>query len=190
MHKSVFTLIFVLGCATRQYTPQNSVFNNADILYPIDSIIFQNPIRDFYVHNNQSIFILDNGLEKIFKVDLNNSARIETISLSQKPYFIKSLVVDNFYIYLYGDNELYRYDQSSENLTGIIRTNDRVKISSLSTTSEGEIFISDGLNYKILLVNSLGQITEFRRPIKDLFIPACIYYDNFASRLWVINHPL
>jgi hypothetical protein len=187
MYRLLFVVILILGCTTRQNVSQDTVFNTTDMTYPIDSMIFQNPILDFNLENNQFIVVLDFELEKIFKFNLANNVQIETISLSQKLYFIKSLAVDNFYIYLYGDNVLYRYDPNTENLFSIIQTKDQIKISDLSITSEGEIFISDGFNYKILLVNSLGQITEFRRPFKELFIPMCVYYDNVTSKLWVIN---
>jgi hypothetical protein len=187
MLRFLFTLVFILGCAVSPNISKTIIENQEQVLLPVDAIIFQNPITDFFSIDNGNIFVLDQGLQKIFILRNGNSTKIDTLVLPQKLYFIKGLVADDFFIYLYSDNNLYRYDPVSQNILNLVQPNNRVKINDLALSQQGEIFISDNLNNKIFQINSLGQITDFKVPIKDRFVPSGIWYDNSASQLLVIN---
>ncbi len=188
-------LILIISCATQsQILQQNTQSSSLDTkskmqeaLELIDSIIFAKLVIDFCLVKQNDLLVLDNTGEKIFRIDLENNIIAETIILPQKIYLLKGIATDNFFIYLYTENSLYQYDHSSQKLLKIFDSKDRIKISDLTITPEGEIYISDDLNNQILLMNSLGKVVKFNITMKDLFVPAGIAYDNQNSNLFVIN---
>jgi hypothetical protein len=187
MLRFLYILALILGCAVNPNISKNITENLEHFLIPVDSIIFQNPIADFFLTDNGNILLLDQGLQKIFILRNGNFTKIDTLILPQKLYFIKGLVADDFFIYLYSDNCLYRYDPVTQNNLNLIQPKDGIKIIDLSLTQQGEIFINDNLNNKIFQINSLGQITDFKITIKDRFVPSGIWYDKSTSHLLVIN---
>ncbi len=187
MLRFLFIFALILGCTVNPNISKNIIENRGQFLLPVDSIIFQDPIVDFFLQDNGTIFLLDHGLQKIFVLRNGNSAKIDTIILPQKLYFIKGLTADDFFIYLYSNNNLYRYDPVSQNILNLIQPKDGIKINDLALTQQGEIFISDNLNNKIFQINSLGQITDSKITIKDRFVPSGIWDDKSSSQLLVVN---
>jgi hypothetical protein len=179
-------LIFVVGCASQTIILQtaNKTTEMPDL---IDSVRFAKPVIDFCINNQAELLVLDGSGEKIFKSNINNLSYKDTIYLPQKINFLKGIASDNFYIYLYSDNSLFRFDPVTQRLATIIDWKDKVNIYDLTITSEGEILIADNLNGQILLMNSLGKIVKFNITTKDLFVPSGIVYDNDNSQLLVIN---
>lgn len=187
MCRRLIILLLLIGCASRTTITNNVTVNRAEALKPIDSLLFASPVINFCIQKDGNILVLDAGQEKIFKINLNKPTFIETIILPQKIYFLKGIATDNFFIYLYNDNSLYRFDRTTQKLATIIDPQDKIKIFDLIVTPEGEIFIADDLNNQILLINSLGKVIKFNTTMKDLFLPAGITYDNHNSQLLVLN---
>lgn len=154
-----------------------------------DSILFSNPVINFCLGKDNNLLMIDGSREKIFSIDLSSKrwANVETMLLPQKINFVKGIAADGIYIYLYTENSLYRFDQLKAQLVFLISPKDRIKINDLTITTEGEIFVSDGLNNQILIMNSLGKISMFNKPSKDLFVPTNIFYDLEQSQLLVLN---
>lgn len=187
MYRCLIILSFLIGCASRTTITKDLAGDRAEVLKPIDSLLFPSPVINFCIQRDGNVLLLDAGQEKIFKVNLNKPTFIETIILPQKIYFLKGIATDNFFIYLYSENSVYRFDCTTQKLSTIIDPKDKIKIFDLTVTLEGEIFITDDLNNQILLVNSLSKVLKFNTTMKDLFIPAGISYDNQTSDLLVIN---
>jgi len=185
---SIF-VVLVVGCAmtgTRETLKQvqGDIVGNRGVAQ--DSIVFGNPIIDFCLDKNNNLLLLDASQEKILALNLE-SARIDTIILPQKIYFLKGIATDGIFIYLYTDNSLWRYDRTNQVLKTIIESANKIKINDIAITSSGEIFVSDDLNNQIVFVNSLANLTKFNIDIKDLFVPAGFYYDEQISKLYLIN---
>ncbi|MBS4014989.1 MAG: hypothetical protein KGZ86_00905, partial [Candidatus Latescibacteria bacterium] len=181
MRYFIVLLAFVLGCVKTSNTLSVRIMPN-DIIYKelmlIDSISFINPVINFCAERNNYILTLDSNLEKIFKIDLNNFQRVETISLPQKISFLKGIASDNIYIYLYSENSLFRFDKIRGEIRSLINPQDRIRIADLALTQQGEIFMSDDLNNRIVYINTLGQMQTFSLSLKSLLIPSGIYFDD------------
>ena len=192
----VVFVVLILSCATtssRETLKQvdyRLASHQGDIVgkqkTALDSIIFTNPIIDFCLAKNNQLLLLDANQEKIFTFNLA-LGRIDTIVLPQKIYFLKGIAFDGIFSYLYTDNSLYQYDRKKQVLNNIIKPEDRIKINDIAITSAGEIFISDDLNNQIVFVNSLGKVSKFNIDVKDLFVPAGLYYSESNSQLYLIN---
>lgn len=155
-------------------------------LIAADSFLFGKPVLNFCRERN-SVLVLDANLERIFKFDLNDFQSIETISLPQKINFLNGIASDNVYIYLYSENSLFRFDRTKGEIQSLIKGQDRIRIADLTITQQGEIFVSDDLNNRIVYINTLGRMQTFDLSPQSLFIPSGIYFDNTHNRLWLIN---
>jgi len=181
----IVLILFIASCATQpiiRKTPY-AVEKPFDL---IDSVVYSKPLLSFCANEKNEMFVLDGSGEKIYRFS-NNLLVADTIALPQKINFLKGIATDNLFIYLYSDNSLYQFDPTSQKLATVINWQDRINISGIAVTSQGEIFISDRLNNQIVFVNSLGKINKFNTTGKDLFVPAGLIYDNENTQLLVIN---
>lgn len=190
MRYFIVCLVTMLGCIPNSYFRKTQTIHRQIVnrqLLALDSVSFVNPIVNFAIDKNNSLLILSNSLDRIYRIDAGSFAMLETIILPQRISFLKGVVSDGIYIYLYSENSLFQFDKSKDQFVTLIGLQDNIKITDLTLTEQGEIFICDDFNNKIFLINTLLKLTEFNLSKRGLIEPAGVSFDNADNRLWLYN---
>jgi DNA-binding beta-propeller fold protein YncE len=182
MKRVLFVTIFLFACY-KTYEIKNQV--SELILTPVDSLRLGNPVSALGLDSDGGILLLEVSGARIIKVSKNLKI-VDSIILPEKIFYPKGINADEFFIYIYSDNNLYRYDRKKTTLNLVYSG---IKPQGMAVVNTNEIYLSDPQNYRIIVVNASGQAKDFiKQPIAGGFEPTGLAYDAKNGTIWVINN--
>lgn len=182
MKRVLFVTIFLFACY-KTYDIKNQVPEL--VLTPVDSLRLGNPASAMGLDTDGGILLLEVSGARILKVSKNLKI-IDSIVLPEKIFYPKGISADEFFIYIYSDNNLYRYDRKKTTLNLVYSG---IKPQGMAVVNTNEIYLSDPQNYRIVVVNAAGQAKDFiKQPIAGGFEPTGLAYDAKNGTIWVINN--
>jgi DNA-binding beta-propeller fold protein YncE len=178
----VCMIFFFLTCyKTYDIKGQFPIFN----LSLIDSLRLANPIASLGLDADGGILLLEVSGTKILLTS-NNLIVVDSIILPEKIFYPKGISADEFFIYIYNDNNLYRFDRQNRTLKSIFSG---IRPKGMAVVNANEIYLSDPQNNRIVVVDATGRALDFLKqtPTSE-FEPTGLAYDKKNGTLWVINN--
>lgn len=150
-----------------------------------DSLRLTNPVSAMGLDTDGGLLLLEVSGAKILKLS-SNFILFDSIILPEKIFYPKGISADEFFIYIYSDNNLYRFDRKNKTLKLVFSG---VKPQGMAVVNTNEIYLSDPQNYRIVVVNATGQAKDFiKQPIAGGFEPTGLAYDAKNGTILVINN--
>jgi DNA-binding beta-propeller fold protein YncE len=149
----------------------------------VDSLRLSNPVSAMGLDTDEGILFLEVSGARILKVS-SNLMVIDSISLPEKIFYPKGISADEFFIYIYSDNNFYRFDRKNKTLKSVFSG---IKPRGMAVVNTNEVYLSDPQNNRIVVVDATGLAKDFiKQP--DKFEPTGLAYDAKNGTIWVINN--
>lgn len=174
-------ILCLLACyKTYDTKSQFPIFN----LSLVDSLRLTNPVAALGLDTDGSVLILEVTGTKILLAS-SNLIVIDSIILPERIFYPKGISADEFFIYIYNDNNLYRFDRQNKTLKLIVSG---IRPKGMAVVNTNEVYLSDPQNNRIVVVDAMGRASDFlRQPAGTGFEPTGLAYDQKNGTIWVIN---
>ncbi len=150
----------------------------------IDSLRLFNPVSTMTLDTDGGILLLEVSGTKILKT-ASNLKIIDSIILPQKIFYPKGISADEFFIYIYNDNNFYRFDRKNYTLKPIYSG---LRPEGMAVVNANEVYLADPQNNRIIKVDATGMAKDFIKESAGRFSPTGLAYDNRNGTIWLINN--
>lgn len=182
MKRMLLLLIFLFACyKTYDIKTQFPTL----YLSLVDSLWLPNPVAAIGLDTDGGILALEALGNKILKLS-SNLILFDSIVMPERIFYPKGIKADNFFIYIYTDNNFYRFDRQNKTLNTILSG---VKADGMVVVNTNEVYLADPLNHRIILVDATGLTKDFVTQVAPTrFEPTAMTYDAKNGMIWVINN--
>ena len=182
MKQFLLVTIFLFSCY-KTYEVKNQIPELNLTL--VDSLRLANPVSAMGLDSDGGVFILEVSGARILKLS-SNLVLVDSIILPDKIFYPKGISVDEFFIYIYSDNNFYRFDRKSKTLKLVFSG---VKPQGMAVVNTNEVYLADPQNNRVVVVDAAGQSKDFiKQPTASEFEPTGLAYDATNGTIWIINN--
>ena len=181
MRRLAILALFVLLSCYKTYEVKTKIpeFN----LTLLDSLRVLNPVSAIGLDTDGGVLLLEVSGAKIIKLS-SNLIVFDSIQLPQQLFYPKGISADEFFLYLYTDNGLFRFDRQKKTIKQIFTG---IKLEGIAVANSNEIYLSDPQNNRILKIDANGNAKDFIK-LPERFEPSRLIFDAKNGIFWVINN--
>lgn len=181
----LLSTIFFISCrATYEVSQMRPIPEFA--LNLIGSLRLENPVVAIALDYDGKLLLLESQGTVIKKIS-EDLCLTDSLILPTRILYPKGITADQFFFYIYTQNQkLFRYDRKRLSLSEIVLTPPERKIEGLVIVNPQEIYLADGYNNSVIMIDGTGKIKDFLLK-KEFWTPKGLAYDNKRSELWLLN---